>query len=768
MRVPWRRLTWVLIAAIPIVAIVGVVWVATRDLSRYQARLTEQIRKVTGRELAAKVPLAVKLGSEPAMVAEGVTLSNASWGSRPDMARVRKLTLYIDPVSLFLGEIKIGRIVLEGADILVETNDVGDANLEMLPPPDGSGPHAGENRSFRLRTTNGFPWIGTIDVRDSVLTIAEKEGRPPVVLEIPSATLRSSAPNQPLQIEGRFAVPHATPLELTGTAGSFDGWMRGLPGNIDVQGGFGGGKIAIKGGVGVKGTTVQINSEGPDVSVFGPYIHLPVPTGGPYVLSAKAATQRSAFKVDVTTLKVGSSELTADVLFRVDRKGTATVTLNADVSRLDLADLHAAPPAPAAASAPSPAQPRLVPTMPFSATWLGRSTLSVTARLGEVVGLGSKVQNASITLTSSETRFAFRAAATVGSGSAGFDLAYDPTGRFGQATLTASANRVPLGDLSSLLGLDLGLRDAVADIDVRLRGGGRTTRDALNSASGSIDIIGRQGRLAARSARQLAGGDAAPAGRRHRWRAVQLHRRPLRRERRRGVAATAGRRHAARRPCGGRLRPAAHGGLGIHPGARSARQPERGPRLAAAPEGRQRPPHDGRAGARSCPADRPGRHRSQPGGADQPRVAPGRRQCLRRGGAAGRGPAAGFARPAAGAHRGRCAPALGTPSEPEPDRETRPPALSHLVDREAGGISARNAEEGELNVAGISHRGHAVATIEGSCGGLGRDGDAQPVRRHGGRPGIGRRAEADASWRRYGCAEDDVRPRLHGEDGARQ
>ncbi len=493
MRVPWRRLTWVLIAAIPIVAIAGVVWVATRDLSRYQARLTEQIRKVTGRELAAKVPLAVKLGSEPAMVAEGVTLSNAPWGSRPELARVRKLTLYIDPVSLFLGEIKIGRILLEGADILVETNEVGDANLEMLPPPDGSGPHAGENRSFRLRTTNAFPWIGTIDVRDSVLTIAEGQGRPPVVLEIPSATLRSSAPNQPLQIEGRFAAPHATPLDLTGTAGSFDGWMRGLPGNIDVQGSFGGGKIAIKGGVGVKGTTVQINSEGPDVSVFGPYIHLPVPAGGPYVLSAKAATQRSAFKVDVTTLKVGSSELTADVLFRVDRKGTATVTLNADVSRLDLGDLHAAPAAPAAASAPSPAQPRLVPTLPFSATWLGRSTLSVTARLGEIVGLGSKVQNASITLTSSETRFAFRAAATVGSGSAGFDLAYDPTGRVGQATLTASANRVPLGDLSSLLGFDLGLRDAVADIDLRLRGGGRTTRDALNSASGSVDITVAKG-----------------------------------------------------------------------------------------------------------------------------------------------------------------------------------------------------------------------------------------------------------------------------------
>lgn len=488
MRVPWRRLTWVLIAAVPIAAVAGVIWVGTRDLSRFQSRLTEQVRKVTGRELAARVPLSVKLGVEPAMVAEGVTLSNAPWGSRPELARVRKLTLYLDPASLFLGEVKIGRVLLEGAEILVERNDVGDTNLDMLPPPDGSGPHPGQNRSFRLRTNPAFPWISTIEVRDTVLTIAEGAGRPSVVLEIPSATFKSPAPNQPLQLEGRFTAPQAAPLDLTGTAGSFDGWMRGLPGNIDLHGGFGGGKIAIKGSVGVKGTNVQITSEGPDVSVFGPYIRLPVPVGGPYSLNAKAGTQRSSFKVEVTALKVGSSEMTGDASFRVDRKGTPTVAVNADISRLDLGDLRAAPTAAAAATGGAPAPPRLIPTQPFSATWLGRSAMSVTVRLGEVVGLGSKLQNASISLTSGETRFAFRAAATVGGGSAGVDLVYDPTGRVGQATLTANVTRVSLADLGSLLGLDLGLRDGVADIDLRLRGGGRNTRDALNSASGSIDV----------------------------------------------------------------------------------------------------------------------------------------------------------------------------------------------------------------------------------------------------------------------------------------
>lgn len=495
MRVPWKRLTWILAAAVPVAAVAGIIWVGTRDLSRFQARMTEQVRKVTGRELAANVPLSVQLGTQPALVAEGVTLTNPSWGSRPELARVRKLTLFLDPVSLFLGELKIGRLLLEGADILVERNEVGDTNLEMLPPPDGSGPHPGENRSLRLRTAPAFPWITAIEVKDSVLTITDGQGRPPVVLEIPSATFKAPTPGQPLQVEGKFAAPQATPLELAGTAGSFDGWMRGLPGNIDMQGAFGGGKIAIKGSIATKGTNLQITSEGPDISAFGPYVRLPVPVGGPYAINAKVGTQRSSLKVEVTTLKVGSSELVGEALFRVDRKGTPTVTVNADVSRLDLGDLKAAPSSaePAAAPAAAPVPARFVPTVPFSASWLGRSTMSVTVRLGEVVGLASKVQNASVTLSSGETRFAFRAAATVGGGSAGLDLVYDPTGRIGQATLTASASRVSLADLTTLLGFNLGLRDAVGDIDLRLRGGGRNTRDALNSASGSIDIAATKG-----------------------------------------------------------------------------------------------------------------------------------------------------------------------------------------------------------------------------------------------------------------------------------
>ena len=93
-----------------------------------------------------------------------------------------------------------------------------------------------------------------------------------------------------------------------------------------------------------------------------------------------------------------------------------------------------------------------------------------------------------MTLTSSEKRFTFRGAASIGNGSAGFDLVYDPAGRYGMTTLTGSASRVPMDDLGALLGFDLGLNDAVGDIDLKLRGGGRSAAAALNGASGTIEF----------------------------------------------------------------------------------------------------------------------------------------------------------------------------------------------------------------------------------------------------------------------------------------
>src|SRR5260221_8142901 len=295
-------------------------------------------------------------------------------------------------------------------------------------------------------------------------------------MEVANGTFKSSAANQPLQMDVRLAAPQAAAFALTGTIGSFDGWMRGLPGNIDLQGSFGGGKIAIKGSVGIKGTNVQIAGEGPDIAAFGPYIRLPLPGGGPYVVNAKASTLRNNLKVEVPTLKIGQSELSGDVLFRVDRHDVPTITVNIDANVIDAAGLRASPTA--ATATATPVQRRFLPAMPFAASWLGRSTLAVTARIGEVTGLTSKVTNGSVTLNSGETRFALRAAASFGAGSAGFDLVYDPAGRIGQAAPTPTASPGSFQNPSAPPGNALGPKEAAGGIRLPPRGGGPSPRAA--------------------------------------------------------------------------------------------------------------------------------------------------------------------------------------------------------------------------------------------------------------------------------------------------
>jgi uncharacterized protein involved in outer membrane biogenesis len=492
-RIPWRRIAWITIISLPLAAVGAVVWGSTRDLSRYEARLADRVQKVTGRDIKTKMPLSIHISREPALVAQGVTLSNAPWGSRPDLAQVRKITMYLDPFSLFLGEVKVERVLIEGADILVEHNEAGDTNLEMLPPPDGSGPRPYDNRSLQLKSNPAFPWIGTIEVRDSVLTIVESPGRTPLVLNIAEATFKSSASGQPLQMQARMAAPRAAAFDLSGSIGTFDGWMRGLPGNIDVQGSLGDGRVTIKGTIGAqKGTNLQITGEGADFASLGPYLRLPLPSGGPYAFTVKTLTLRSSFKVEVPSLKVGNSELAGEAMFKISRSGTPYATVDIDASKIDLGGLHASPVS-TQVDGQAPQGRRFFPTVPFAARWLGRSELAVNARVAEVTGLSSKVQNGTITLSSGEKRFTFRGAASIGSGSAGFDLIYDPAGRLGVTTLTGTASRVSFEDLGALLGLDLGLKDMVGDIDLRLRGTGRAAHDALNVASGTIEISAGKG-----------------------------------------------------------------------------------------------------------------------------------------------------------------------------------------------------------------------------------------------------------------------------------
>ncbi|WP_178133565.1 AsmA family protein [Vineibacter terrae] len=498
-------------------------WASSRDLSRYQNQIAEQVRKVTGRELAMKGGLRVNFTLSPSAVAEDVVLANASGGSRPDMARIKRLVLHLDPFSLLLGEIRIGRLQLFGADILIERDSEGRSNLAMEPPVEGSGPHPSEHQSLRIKNTPSLPWISRVEIEGSTLTLRETAERPAVVFVIDRFIGLAAQPSAPVSGEflGRINNSEALALSLK-RAGTFDGWFKGVPGDLDMQGTLGGAPVSITGQVTSRRMEMAAEVEGRSLALLGNLLNLPLPETAPYALKLKLTNPRSGTKLEVTDLKIGDSTLRGDFIFRTTKAGKPIVVANLAADRFDLADLQPRPPEPsppanggseagpsgtaqaAQPPAPSPAPPpvvapalssrppadgRVIPGDPYPIDAIRRWNGSLALRIGEVVGAAVKMQGLSVSLILNDGKLTLRPAVTIGTGQLGIDAQIDASGAGPVLILTASTSKVPLEELLTLLGVSAGMKGGLIDMELKLRGSGRSLRESLGLAVGSMDFV---------------------------------------------------------------------------------------------------------------------------------------------------------------------------------------------------------------------------------------------------------------------------------------
>ena len=79
------------------------------------------VKEATGRTLKIGGKVDLRIFFKPAIVAEYIRFSNASWGSRPDMVRARRLEVELARIPLLTGTIRFDRLVIIEPDVLLET-----------------------------------------------------------------------------------------------------------------------------------------------------------------------------------------------------------------------------------------------------------------------------------------------------------------------------------------------------------------------------------------------------------------------------------------------------------------------------------------------------------------------------------------------------------------------------------------------------------------------------------------------------------------------
>ncbi len=150
----WLKIALAAVAGVAVLAVAGLaVLVHTIDLAKYAKLATDEVKAATGRELRIRGKLDIRLFPRLALVAENVSFANAAWGTRPEMARARRVEASVALLPLLRREVEITRLALVEPDVLLETDAKGVGNWVFKPAaaaqPDAGGAAGGVEVELR-------------------------------------------------------------------------------------------------------------------------------------------------------------------------------------------------------------------------------------------------------------------------------------------------------------------------------------------------------------------------------------------------------------------------------------------------------------------------------------------------------------------------------------------------------------------------------------------------------------------------------------------
>ncbi len=307
-----------------ILAIIGVLFVAfivilyvimvTYDFNKLKPKIAQAAREATGRELTLAGDFKIRFGFSPSVSVSGVDFQNAPWGSRPEMAKVKRLEIQIALLPLIRREIQFKRLILLEPDILVETDRSGKSNLEFKT---AERPKAEDKKG---EGREGLPPLVFDEIRIEKGTVTYRDGKKEKTYSIKIDSLTASLPGgekpTDLSIKGGF---NGQSLEIQGTTGPLaDLIAPGKPWPVKITAKAGGATLTVDGSIRdalkAKGLDLVINAEGASirkVAELGGITN--VADVGPFKLSAKITDP--AGKLNVTNLKavLADSDLAGSV-----------------------------------------------------------------------------------------------------------------------------------------------------------------------------------------------------------------------------------------------------------------------------------------------------------------------------------------------------------------------------------------------------------------------------------------------------------------------
>jgi uncharacterized protein involved in outer membrane biogenesis len=498
----WVKIFGGLAVLLVAVVVAGVAILSTLDFNQYKGLIAEQAKKATGRDLVIAGDLNLEISLNPAIAVDGVSFANAAWGSRPDMVKVDRFAAEVSLIPLLSGQVVVNRLLVEGVDLLAETDKDGTGNWKFGPakPADAAPAESGSGgvtlpsvdqvvmRDIRVTYKDG---VSGQEQRVALDELTAAAGTVDTPVEI---ALKGSLNEKPFTVDGtldsvtRMASPgDVYPIDIKAQALGVDTTYKGMFGTPA-------GNVAVNGDVTL--SILSIAKTMADVADLVPGFAAPALGADVLQLNSKLVFDGKVAKLNGLGLSLGKTDLAGSLEANI---GGAIPSLNAALTSnlIDVDELFppqeesVAPTEPT----PAPADGRVFPKDPLPLDGLKAANVDLTFNGKKVIVQRNEIDDIAVKMSLKGGNLNVDPlAATVVGTKIGGRVALD--GSKATPTLVTKLSAVGLnyGELLKQRGLT-DIAEGELDAHIDISGAGGSVRALMAGLNGEVIVKTENGKI---------------------------------------------------------------------------------------------------------------------------------------------------------------------------------------------------------------------------------------------------------------------------------
>ncbi len=478
------------------VIIAGVAILKSTDFNQYKGEIAAQAKAATGRDLVIAGDLNLEISLSPKVRVDGVTFSNASWGSRPEMVKLKSFSAEMKLMPLLFGDIHIVEVALIEPDILLETDKSGKGNWVM-------GEQKAEAKEEEASSGGGsLPAVNAVRIEKARFTYKDgvKGEETSIVIDTMQATADDM--DDPLNLLFKGAFNNHT-IELTGQLGSPESLMNGDPLDIDLALKAAGAVVNVSGKIAEpaagKGLNLALSAKSDNIARLAELGGTTIGKVGPFELAATVSDGDKSYKLGGINMKIGGSDLSGDVSVSLADK-TPYINVALSSNKLDLNDVL--PQSEEKAEAPAKEETKksdkpqkIFPAAPLPIDGLKAVNADVSFKATKLILGDFALQNVADVISLKGGNMKGRHDFTMGGGTFGGDIDFNGSKLPAKLNINLAGKNLGLGNSLKENGITDLLHGGATQVVVKLNASGKSVAGLMASLQGKTLVNVGEGKI---------------------------------------------------------------------------------------------------------------------------------------------------------------------------------------------------------------------------------------------------------------------------------